>query len=74
MADQAVPPDSVDQDVMVDDAVSRGVTVDGAALGGAGVQEEVGELRDEVETGAKVDADAFADDSVTSTVSSISIA
>jgi hypothetical protein len=39
----------VDQDVVTNDVVSRGATVDGAALEASGALQEIGELRDDVE-------------------------
>ena len=70
MADLAMPLESVDQDVVADGAITRGVTVGEVALGGAGVIEEAGERNDREE---KIKADAFAVDAVTSVVSRLSI-
>ena len=70
MADLAMPLESVDQHIVADGAITRGVTVGEAALGGTGVIEEAGETREREE---KIDADAFAVDAVTSTVSRISV-
>jgi hypothetical protein len=71
MADQAMPLESVNQDMTADDAISKGVTVEGAALGGAGAIAEVEELGDqEVEDG--VDGNALPVVAVTSPVSSVS--
>jgi hypothetical protein len=61
-ADPSMPLENinVDQDMMVDNAVSRGPTVDGAALGGGAgeeageeAQEETGQVREEVNMGAE---------------------
>jgi hypothetical protein len=61
-AEPSMPLESinVDQDMMVDNAVSRGPTVDGAALGGGAgeeageeAQEETGQVREEVNMGAE---------------------
>jgi hypothetical protein len=73
IADQAMPLESVIQDILANGAISSGVTINGAALGVTGAIEEAGELRDMVETRCEMNANAFADDAMTSTVSSISI-
>jgi hypothetical protein len=77
-ADRVVLPpktlaESVRQDVMVDEPVSRGVTVGGTTLRGTRVMKEAGELRSEVDLRDEGDAAVLPDYELNSTVSSVYI-
>jgi hypothetical protein len=68
----AMPLECVNQVVMADGAISEGVIINDAAVGGAGVIEEEGNLIDEVEMDDGYVA-AFTDAAMASTVSEVLI-
>jgi hypothetical protein len=77
-ADRVVLPpktlaESVRQDVMVDEPVSRGVTVYDTTFGGTRAMKEARELRSEEELRDEGDAAVLHDDELISTVSGVSI-